>query len=384
MDALNTDLAREKIYYKINDQRACTKFKMLYVKRTRLLDLHRYRNFKLLTMKKLQFLFLFLMYQSILPQHTFSIVAIDSLTGEIGSAGATCLDARFLNGLPGALIISDVIPGFGVIHTQALWNRNNQQNARLRLEQGNSPAEVISWLRDNDVENNPSVRQYGIVSFDENRNVRSAAFTGVNCLDVKGHITGTYYAIQGNILSGLDILDSMEARFLHASGPLSDRLMASLQAAKVAGADIRCLNEGVSSQSAFIRVARPEDLPTDLYLDINVGFTPVGYDPLDSLQIKYNQWKAVATTTSERLPDPAVVLYQPVNSDWISIQIDQDFEALLPLKVSICNIQGKYVIQEQLKHTSWKLDMSGLQKGIYILTITNHHQKLLVRKFLFG
>ncbi len=335
-------------------------------------------------MKKLQFLFLFLIYQSIFPQHTFSLVAIDSLTGEIGSAGATCLDARFLNGLPGALIISDLIPGLGAIHTQALWNRNNQRNARRRLEQGSTPSEIISWLKDHDVENNPSVRQYGIVSLDEEGKVQSAAFTGVDCLDVKGHTTGTYYAIQGNILSGLDILDSMEARFLRTSGSLSDRLMASLQAANVAGADIRCLSEGVSSQSAFIRVARRDDRPTDLYLDIHVGFTPFGYDPLDSLQIRYNQWKAVTTGTSEKLPDPAVVLYQPVNLDWISIQIDQDFESLLPLKVSICDIQGKYVIQEYMKKISWKLDMSGQKKGIYILTLTNRQQRILVRKFLFG
>jgi hypothetical protein len=52
-------------------------------------------------------------------QHTFSIVAIDPATGQIGSAGATCGDSVLWPGTPGARIISDVIPDLGAIHTQA-------------------------------------------------------------------------------------------------------------------------------------------------------------------------------------------------------------------------------------------------------------------------
>jgi len=51
-------------------------------------------------------------------QHTFSIVAVDSLTGEIGSAGATCGDSIVWPGTPGAYLISDVIPGVGAIHNR--------------------------------------------------------------------------------------------------------------------------------------------------------------------------------------------------------------------------------------------------------------------------
>ncbi len=44
-------------------------------------------------------------------QHTFSIVAVDPFTGEVGSAGASCIANSY--------IISDIHPGYGVIHTQA-------------------------------------------------------------------------------------------------------------------------------------------------------------------------------------------------------------------------------------------------------------------------
>ncbi len=69
---------------------------------------------------------------------------------------------------------------------------------------------------------------------------RSAAYTGQNCVNYKNHITGRNYSIQGNILLGQQILDSMEARFLRAEGELACRLMEALQGAKVVGADTRC------------------------------------------------------------------------------------------------------------------------------------------------
>ncbi len=54
----------------------------------------------------------------------------------------------------------------------------------------------------------------------------------------------------------------MEYRFLNTEGSLAEKLMSALQGAKVPGADTRCLNEGTSSLSAFVRVAKPNDHPT--------------------------------------------------------------------------------------------------------------------------
>jgi len=219
----------------------------------------------------------------VFSQDTFSIVAVDTVTGEIGSAGASCV-----GGGVGAFILSDVIEGIGAIHTQAYWNATNQQNAHNRMLEGLSPQEIIDWLVAHDAQNNPSIRQYGIV--DLTRNGESAAYTGVNCNDYKNHVTGPGYAVQGNILLGQIIIDTMQTTFLNTQGPLADRLMATLQAAKIIGADTRCAVRGTSSQSGFVKVVRIGDGGTP-YLQIVVGNTPIGKDPIDSLQTMFNNWK---------------------------------------------------------------------------------------------
>ena len=62
-------------------------------------------------MNRVVVLFFILCFGRLFCQHTFSIVAVDTLTGEIGSAGATCGDSIIWAGTPGAYIISDILPG---------------------------------------------------------------------------------------------------------------------------------------------------------------------------------------------------------------------------------------------------------------------------------
>jgi len=216
----------------------------------------------------------------LLAQDTFSIVAVDTVTGEIGSAGASCI--------AGSYILSDVIEGIGAIHTQAYWNLTNKQNAHNRMLEGLSPQQIIDWLVANDAQNNPTIRQYGIV--DLTRNGESAAYTGVNCDDYKNHVTGPGYAIQGNILLEQIIIDTMHTTFLNTAGPLADRLMATLQAAKIPGADTRCAQYGKSSISGFVKIVRIGD-GSNPYLQIVVSNTPTSKDPIDSLQTLFDNWK---------------------------------------------------------------------------------------------
>ncbi|MDA9715277.1 DUF1028 domain-containing protein [Bacteroidota bacterium] len=250
-------------------------------------------------------LFLVLFFSiKINSQHTFSIVAVDTLTGEIGSAGATCGDSIIWPGTPGAYIISDILPGVGAIHTQSFWLSSNQVNARARMQQGFSPDEIINWLVSNDVQNNPQSRQYGVVDY-QNGSARSAAFTGSGCYDYKNHILGPNYAIQGNILLGQQILDSMEYHFLNTEGCLPDKLMAAMLAARVVGADTRCFSEGTSSLSAFLRMALPTDNYNQLLLDINVAGTAPNVEPIDVLENKFIQWKNDHPTYCQNLSFPS-------------------------------------------------------------------------------
>jgi len=231
-------------------------------------------------MKK-SLLILFLSF--IISEDTFSIIAVDPMTGEVGSAGASCI--------AGSIIISDIHPGIGGIHTQSYWNGSNQNNASNLMDEGASPNEIINYLINNDISNNPSIRQYGVVDLVEGG--RSAAYTGENCFDYKGHILGDTYSIQGNILLGNEILENMENQFLDTDGDLSQKLMAALQGANIPGADIRCIDDSLSSLSAFIRLAKHDDSNDSYYLDINVHNVEfVGYhiDPIDSLQNLFDAW----------------------------------------------------------------------------------------------
>lgn len=210
---------------------------------------------------KILFVFLLpiLIVNRVYSQDTFSIVAVDPLTGEVGSAGASCIG--------GSIILSDVIPGIGAIHTQSYWNAANQNYAHQLMLSGYSPQQIIDSLIAWDTQGNPSVRQYAIV--DLVNGGRSKGFTGSDCFDYKNHIEGPTYCIAGNILLGQKVLDSMEARFLNSTGSLADKLMAALQGAKMSGADTRCSQYGTSSLSAFIRVGRVKDT-TGIYISTSM------------------------------------------------------------------------------------------------------------------
>ena len=92
---------------------------------------------------------LFISLSFAIAQDTFSIVAVDSITGEVGSAGASCLDNIQFPGSNGAFIISDIIPGRGALHTQAQWNAGNQAKIRQRMLAGDSPQQIIDFIKIN-------------------------------------------------------------------------------------------------------------------------------------------------------------------------------------------------------------------------------------------
>lgn len=165
-----------------------------------------------LTHEKFLFILLLALFSTLSAQDTFSICAVDTATGEVGSAGASCIDAIQIGNAIGCALISDVHPGVGVIHSQAYYITPNQLYAQSLMNLGLSPQQIIDSLQVNDAQNNPAIRQYGVVKFNGPSSV-AAAYTGSSCSSYANHIVGPNYAIQGNILLGPQILDSMEARF---------------------------------------------------------------------------------------------------------------------------------------------------------------------------
>ncbi len=322
----------------------------------------------------------FLMIQNIFTQDTFSICAVDTVTGEVGSAGASCIGAPQLPG--GCRILSYVKPGVGVIHTQAYYLAANQNYGIQLMNLGLPPQQIIDSLVANDAQNNPSKRQYGVVDLFEG-SARCAAYTGVNCDDYKNHIIGPNYTIQGNILLGQQILDSMEARFLNTEGELACKLMAALQGAKVIGADTRCLDDGVSSLSAFLRVAQPNDPANDLYLDLNVPSVLPGTDPIDVLQNLVDNWGGCLGSGFE-LNDPSefIKIYPNPSNQAINFYfIDNSDNS--SKKITINDIFGRKVKEINPIPMNGCVVLENLEPGIYFYFLYESNQPVATGKLVF-
>jgi len=320
----------------------------------------------------------------IFAQDTFSIVAVDPETGEVGSAGASCVPG--IGDLGGVILLSGIIPGKGGVNAQAyicIDPHINLDNAIARMEEGLSPDEIISWLEANDAcfsQNfDPAYRQYGIVAFDETGEPQAAAFTGENADDWKGHRVGDHYAIQGNILLGPQILDSMEARFLSTEGNLATRLMAAMQGANVPGADSRCLDAGTSSTSAFLRVFKPEDDPSDPYLELNVAEAPTGVEPIDSLQALFNELVVARPGPIPPSGYEFSVLPNPSSGEFVIEVIPQ-----LPaeLSIQVFTLNGRKLLEQPFGLIKQNINLS--EPGVFILKIVKpdgrvfHTQKIVV------
>ena len=169
---------------------------------------------------------------------TFSIVAADPATGEVGVAVAS----RFF-------AVGAVVPfaraGVGAIATQATANTSFGPRGLELLAQGLTPEEVVTVLLRNDSDRDR--RQIGVVSAAGH----PWSFTGPGCGAWAGGRTGPAFAVQGNILVGEAVVVAVEKSFLESHGkPLAERLLLALKAGDAAGGDSR------GRQSAALLVAR--------------------------------------------------------------------------------------------------------------------------------
>ncbi|MDP2807578.1 MAG: DUF1028 domain-containing protein [bacterium] len=169
---------------------------------------------------------------------TFSIVAYDSVAREWGVA----VQSRFL-------AVGAVVPyaqaGVGAIATQAWGNTRYGPEGLEMLARSLAADSVLTTLLSAD--SNAQNRQVGIVD----KSGRAATFTGRLCQSWAGGISGPAFCVQGNILAGSQVADSMAAAFRRAEGSLAQRLIAALYAGQAAGGDSRGM------QSAALLVVTP-------------------------------------------------------------------------------------------------------------------------------
>ncbi len=186
--------------------------------------------------------------------NTFSIVGYDPDRKEWGVAVASKY-----------LAVGSAVPfakaGVGAVATQANVNVTYGPKGLELMADGKSAEDAIKTLTDAD--KGKAFRQLGMVDAQGN----PATFTGEKCNAWAGGKTGKYYAVQGNILTGEQVVDDMAKAFEEAKGPLAWRLMAALEAGDKAGGDKR------GKQSAAVLVVREGAGPNgfgDRFIDLRV------------------------------------------------------------------------------------------------------------------
>ncbi len=169
---------------------------------------------------------------------TFSIAACDLGSKTWGVAVASKFPAV-------GAAVPWVSADAGAVATQSYVNTSYGPNGLAMMKEGMSAQETLDKLLAGDPER--EIRQVGIVD----AHGGAVTFTGNKCHDWAGGLTGAGYAIQGNILTGVDVIQKMEEAFLETKGELHTRLYAALYAGDRAGGDKR------GRQAAAIYVAKP-------------------------------------------------------------------------------------------------------------------------------
>ena len=245
---------------------------------------------------------------------TWSILIIDTRTGEIAVGSATCLTGFNLRGITPVLRV-----GRGAACAQASVNLNSITNRQIiwnMLQANATPQQILAALAMSDPQH--ETRQYGIIDVTGGK----VTFSGGANFQWAGGVTGSvgpvHYVIQGNILTGSPVVSAAEQAVINTPGDLASKLMAAMQAARAMGGDGRCscsqsapMSCGAppasftkSAHIGFMVVARQGDLDGtcvspwtgcasgQYYMTLDVANqNAVAPDPVVQLQSLFNAWR---------------------------------------------------------------------------------------------
>jgi uncharacterized Ntn-hydrolase superfamily protein len=195
---------------------------------------------------------------------TYSIVARDDSTAELGVAVQTCF-------LAVGSIVPWARPGVGAVATQAFAERAYGPRCLDALGAGRGAGYALAGARATDP--TAELRQVGVVGADGT----VAAITGQQCVDHAGHVIGEGFTTQANMVSTPEVWGAMASTFDGSTGPLARRLLAALNAGEAAGGDAR----GRMSAALLVVEGEPAQEPAGgTVVDLRVDRSP---DPLGEL-----------------------------------------------------------------------------------------------------
>ena len=192
---------------------------------------------------------------SVRPVHTYSIVARDPATGELGVA----VQSHWFSVGP---IVAWAEAGVGAVATQSFVDPSYGKNGLDLMRAGKSAPDTLKELLAKD--EGREVRQVAMIDAQG----RVDAWTGKNDIQAAGQIVGKNFSVQANLMLNDRVWPAMARAFESAKGDLAERMLAALDAAEAAGGDIR----GRQSAALIVVTGKPtgqawKDRTFDLRVD---------------------------------------------------------------------------------------------------------------------
>ena len=202
---------------------------------------------------------------------TFSIIARCAKTSALGVCVATAVPA-----------VGSVVPyaeeGVGAIATQAYTEVSYGIKGLQLLNMGFSPQTALEVMLKED--ENREKRQVSIIDKDG----RTAAFTGKQTINWKGHLVGKNYVVAGNMLVGSKVIEAMAKTFENSEGKLAEILLKALEAGQKVGGDKR------GKVSAALLIVGEKQVETRPFLDLRVDEHQNPVKELRRIYETYKKW----------------------------------------------------------------------------------------------
>jgi uncharacterized Ntn-hydrolase superfamily protein len=231
------------------------------------------------------------------PVTTYSIVARDSLTGEMGVA----VQSHYFSVGP---IVPWAEAGVGAVATQSLVLVDYGPNGLALMRAGMSAPDALDSLKRADP--NPAVRQVAMVD----AKGRVASHTGTHAIPAAGNQVGAQYSVQANLMDKASVWPAMARAYEAARGDLAERMMQALEAAEKEGGDIR----GRQSAAILIVKATSSGKPwVDRVMDLRVEDNAqplVELRRLINLRRAYNAEDAGDNAIAAKQPEEALRRYE--------------------------------------------------------------------------
>jgi uncharacterized Ntn-hydrolase superfamily protein len=308
---------------------------------------------------------------------TWSIVVVNTRTGEVCVASATCISGFDLK--PNLALIR---VGVGGAAAQSVVDQGAVNRMRIwqAMTEGRSPEEILSLLAPQDTQHQR--RQYGLSMLRH----QPTSFTGTQAGNAKLNLHGIdgdlRWAVQGNLLTGQVVVTAARDALLATPGDLSQKVLAAMDAARSYGGDGRCscgplsptacgappASFQFSAATAFLVLARMGDTDGvcnanqgcangNYFLDIRaISGPPAGPDPIVQLRTVYNTWRAGKGATADHLLT-RVTQSAPI--------VPADGAAETSISLQLVNIDGTDLI-----YSPATLEVVAEPPGIAVATVT--------------